>query len=97
MVQRNVGPSRAVSPPFGPIPVASVCSTGTPGCGCGMICDGQRVLRADGDIRSHVKQAARERALDAPQIVPVDPDLGGVVDAVEVQPDALSGVDCAAR
>ncbi len=34
-VQRKVGPSMAVMPPFFPMPVAMVCSIGSPGCGCG--------------------------------------------------------------
>ena len=36
-VHRNVGPSMALIPPFGPIPARAVCSCGTPGFGCGVI------------------------------------------------------------
>ena len=35
IVDRNVGPSSAVIPPFFPTPFATVCGIGTPGCGCG--------------------------------------------------------------
>src|SRR5580692_5701032 len=35
IVERNVGPSIAVVPPFCPTPSRIVCSCGTPGCGCG--------------------------------------------------------------
>ena len=38
MLQRNVGPSRPVTPPFGPVPVATVFSWVTPGCGWGKTC-----------------------------------------------------------
>ena len=34
-VDRNVAPSSALSPPFFPMPSATVCSCGMPGCGCG--------------------------------------------------------------
>ncbi len=33
MVERKVGPSRAVMPPFRPMPARIVCSCGSPGCG----------------------------------------------------------------
>ena len=35
IVDKKVGPSMAVMPPFWPTPSRSVCSCATPGCGCG--------------------------------------------------------------
>ena len=35
MVERKVGPSMAVMPPFFTMPLSRVCSKGTPGWGCG--------------------------------------------------------------
>jgi len=51
----------------------------------------QAIDPAQGDERGHIENAARERPLDRADLAPVHPDLGEVVDPVEIQPDPLAG------
>jgi len=53
---------------------------------------GEDGLLAGCDIRGDVEGAADEGAARCADLRAVDPDGGGVVDAVEVEPDALAAV-----
>ena len=66
MVERNVGPSIAVSPPFLPTPAATVCSCGTPGWGCGDTRTARAAARPD--FTSVV--TSKSPRMNAPRIVP---------------------------
>ena len=66
IVERNVGPSIAVSPPFCPTPSATVCSCGMPGCGCGAT-NTATVARVPGFTISEISKSPR---INAPRISP---------------------------
>ena len=86
MVDRNVGPSSAVMPPFWPTPLRSVCSCGTPGCGSGVM----STATTAGWPGVTCAVTSKMPRINAPRIVPdlraIHPDFRGVVDAVKVEP-----------
>ena len=85
-VDRNVGPSSAVMPPFGPTPLRRVCSCGTPGCGSGVTSTATTAGWPGVTCAVMSKIAANKGAAHRAHLRAVHPDFRRVVDAVKVQP-----------
>ena len=92
IVERKVGPSIAVMPPFFPMPARSVCSCGSPGCGSGVTSTATTALLARLHVGRDVEDAADKRSAHRAHLRAVHPHRRRVVDAVEVQPDVLAGI-----
>ena len=90
MVERNVGPSMAVMPPLGPMPSRKVCSCGTPGWGCGETSTASTACLPGFTCAVMSKMPRMKAPGVSPTCAPLTQTVGGVVDAVEVEPDVTA-------
>ena len=97
MVERKVGPSMAVMPPFLPRPSRDGVLMRDAGMRLGRDQNGEDRGAARLHQGGDVEGAAYEGAQRGADLLAVDPDRGGVIDAVEVEPDMPAGVGLRAR